>query len=107
MALAAEDRHGYAIIQDVRDRTDGDVELTASTLYAAVSRMLDSGLVVEVDDPQPKPANDDRRRRYYRITELGRSVARAEALRLRRTLEQAEAMGLGAGRVHPGPERAG
>jgi DNA-binding PadR family transcriptional regulator len=81
MALADEDRHGYAIIQDVLARTDGDVRLGAGTLYRSIQRMLEQRLIVEVRE-RPAPERDDERRRYYRITPLGAAVARAETRRL-------------------------
>jgi len=84
LALADADRHGYGIIKEVRERTNGEMSPGAGTLYAAVQRMLDAGLVNETDD---RPAvGDDERRRYYRLTEYGRQVARAEALRLARLI---------------------
>jgi DNA-binding PadR family transcriptional regulator len=99
LSLAGRDQHGYSVIQDIRERTGGDVELTASTLYGALSRMLEDKLITEVDDPKPKPEDWDSRRRYYRVTEYGRDVARAEAGRLARTVDHARESGLG-------PERA-
>jgi DNA-binding PadR family transcriptional regulator len=95
LSLAGRDQHGYSIIQDIRERTSGDVELTASTLYGALSRMLEDQLISEVTDPKPQPEDWDSRRRYYRVTEYGREVARAEARRLSRTMEQARETGLG------------
>ena len=87
LSLVDEDLHGYALIQDIRDRTDGEVELTASTLYAAIKRLLDSQLI---DELTTRPDNDDDpRRRYYRITPLGLEVARLETARLERTLRMA------------------
>ena len=84
LALADDDRHGYGIIKEVRDRTNGEVNPGAGTLYAAVQRMLDDGLIVETSE---RPATgDDERRRYYRLSALGRQVARAEALRLARVI---------------------
>lgn len=93
LSLAGADRHGYAIIQDIRARTAGEVDLTASTLYGALSRMLADGTIEEVTDA----ATDDRdgRRRYYHVTDYGRSVAREEAGRLARALDQSRAQGLG------------
>ena len=82
--------HGYAIIQDIRARTDGEVRLTASTLYAAVKRLLDAAWIEELDRPRTTPGEDSRRR-YYRITPLGRDAARAEARRLERLTAQARA----------------
>ena len=88
--LSVSDRalHGYAVIQDVRDRTGGEVELTASTLYGALRRMLEAGMVTETGVPAGVE-DDDPRRRYYAITPFGRRVARAEAGRLERALAQA------------------
>ena len=84
LALADADRHGYGIIKEVRERTNGEMNPGAGTLYAAVQRMLDDGLIAETDD---RPAvGDDERRRYYRLSEIGRQVARAEALRLARLI---------------------
>lgn len=80
LSLIDGDAHGYALIQDIRRRTDGEVSLTASTLYAATRRLLDAGCIAEVKAPR----GTDPRRRYYRITESGRNLARAEAARLER-----------------------
>jgi DNA-binding PadR family transcriptional regulator len=81
VALADGELHGYAILQDVASRTGGAVQLGAGTLYRAIHRMLEAGLVVESSE-RPDPALDDERRRYYRITPLGAAVVRAEAARL-------------------------
>lgn len=87
LSLAARDAHGYAVIRDIRERTEGEVELTASTLYGALQRMLDDGWIREVDgDPE---AADGPPRRVYGITDLGREVATAEAQRLHRAASQA------------------
>ena len=93
MALADGDRHGYAIIQDVEARTDGDLRLGAGTLYRSIHRMLEQGLIVE---PSRRPARavDDERRRYYRLTPFGTAVARAETRRLAQLLRLARARGL-------------
>jgi DNA-binding PadR family transcriptional regulator len=88
LSLSDRDLHGYAIIQDIRDRTAGEVELTASTLYAAIKRLLDTRLIDELDT-RPGPEDDDPRRRYYRITALGLDVARLEAARLERAVKMA------------------
>jgi DNA-binding PadR family transcriptional regulator len=88
LSLADQRLHGYAIIQDIRHRTAGEVVLTASTLYAAIKRMLDAGLIEELDE-RPSPEDDDSRRRYYGITPLGLEVARLEAARLHRALAMA------------------
>jgi DNA-binding PadR family transcriptional regulator len=92
MALADEDRHGYAIIQEVLSRTSGDVRLSPGTLYRSIQRMLDDDLIVEVHE-RPAPELDDERRRYYRITKFGRAVAREEATRLTGLVRLARASG--------------
>ena len=92
MALAEDDRHGYAIIQNVAERTGGAVKLSAGTLYRSIHRMLEEGLLAEIDD-RPDPEEDDERRRYYRITPFGRNVARAEAQRLIDLVKMARASG--------------
>src|SRR5579872_5009754 len=81
MAVASEDRHGYAIIRDIEQRTNGALRLSAGTLYRSIQRMLEQGLLVETSE-RPAPELDDERRRYYRITPFGTTVARAEARRL-------------------------
>jgi DNA-binding PadR family transcriptional regulator len=88
LSLSDCDLHGYAIIQDIRDRTEGEVQLTASTLYAAIKRLLDAGLINELET-RPSGDEDDARRRYYRITSMGLDVARLETGRLERTLKMA------------------
>ena len=92
MALATEDRHGYAIIQDIEERTNGALRLSAGTLYRSIQRMLEQGLLVETAD-RPAPELDDERRRYYRITPFGTTVARAEARRLNDLVRMARASG--------------
>ena len=92
LALADEDRHGYAIIQDVARRTNGELRLSPGTLYRSIQRMLEQGLLVETAQ-RPAPEDDDERRRYYRITPFGRQVARAETARLQRLLTLARAGG--------------
>ena len=93
IALAREDRHGYAIMQDVEQRTGGELRLSAGTLYRSIQRMLDQGLLRESQD-RPEPALDDERRRYYRITPLGEAVARAEARRMAELVRMARGQGL-------------
>jgi DNA-binding PadR family transcriptional regulator len=90
VALADRDRHGYSIMQDVGARTDGKVVLSAGTLYTAIRRMLEQGLIDELRE-SPDPDSGDERRRYYRLTQLGRDVAVAEARRLSSMLEHARA----------------
>jgi DNA-binding PadR family transcriptional regulator len=92
VALAEEDRHGYAIMRDVAERTAGQLRLSPGTLYGSIKRMLEEGLIVEVDE-RPDPGEDDARRRYYRLTPFGRDVAQAEADRLAALLRQARAAG--------------
>src|ERR1051325_2440055 len=81
MAVADEDRHGYAIIQDIASRTNDELQMSAGPLYRSIQRMQEHGLLVEPREP-PAPENGDERRRYYRITPFGLAVARAEAARL-------------------------
>jgi DNA-binding PadR family transcriptional regulator len=95
LAVADEDRHGYAIIQEVIARTSGDVRLGPGTLYRSVQRMLDQDLIVEVHQ-RPAPELDDERRRYYRITALGKKVAAAEVQRLSNLVRLARASGFSA-----------
>ncbi len=82
--IALQDRtlHGYALIKAVEDQSGGTVALGTSTLYAAVNRMLDDGLIIEADRP-PGTEFDDPRRRYYTVTPLGRRVTKSEAARIR------------------------
>src|SRR5262252_10448177 len=98
MALAEEDRHGYAIIQDVAMRTGGELKLSAGTLYRSIQRMLEQGLIVEPRE-RPAPSEDDERRRYYRITPLGTAVAKSEARRLADLVRMARAQGFAPGRA--------
>jgi DNA-binding PadR family transcriptional regulator len=81
VALADEERHGYGIMQDVSRQTGGTLELGPGTLYGCLKRMLAAGLVEESDE-RPDPELDDERRRYYRMTPLGRRAVRTEAERL-------------------------
>ena len=98
VALADEDRHGYAIMQDVTQRTGGALKLGAGTLYRSVQRMLEQGLITEVST-RPAPELDDERRRYYRITPFGRAVARAESRRLAQMLKLARDSGFAPGKA--------
>jgi DNA-binding PadR family transcriptional regulator len=98
LALADEDRHGYAIIRDVETRTDGELKLSAGTLYRSIQRMLEQGLIVETSE-RPAPEDDDERRRYYRITKFGNEVARAEARRLTQLVKFARQSGFAAGKA--------
>lgn len=98
MALASGDRHGYAIIQDVAQRTGGELKLGPGTLYRSIQKMLEQGLIVETGD-RPAPDRDDERRRYYRITRLGEQAARAEVRRLTRLVKLANASGFAPGKA--------
>lgn len=88
LALADGEKHGYAILKEVAQRTDGRVRLSAGTLYGIIHRLLAEDLIVEVDE-RPDPALDDERRRYYSLTDFGRKVAVAEAQRLEEMLAMA------------------
>ena len=96
LALADDDRHGYAIMHEVERRTGGELRLSAGTLYRSIQRMLEQGLLVELRE-RPAPEEDDERRRYYRITPLGSTVARAEAARLNALVRLARSVGLAPG----------
>ena len=92
MALADDDRHGYAIIQEIEARTGGELRLSAGTLYRSIQRMIEQDLIIEIHE-RPAPELDDERRRYYRITKFGEAVARAEARRLQNLVRLARASG--------------
>ena len=88
LALADQDRHGYGIMQEVEQRTEGLMKLGPGTLYGSIKRMLESDLIEDSGD-RPDPELDDDRRKYYRLTKQGRQVASAEANRLDRQVQQA------------------
>lgn len=91
LSLAAGERHGYAIIQNVAQRTNGELQLSAGTLYRSIQRMQEQGLIAE---SRRRPAlGDDERRRYYRLTPFGSTVAEAEAARLRKLVQLAQSSG--------------
>ena len=92
LALADEERHGYAIIQDVEARTGGALRLSPGTLYRTIQYLLEEGLIEE--PRKPAAAKSDPRRRYYRLTPFGISVARAEMRRLSELVRLARARGL-------------
>ena len=100
LALADEERHGYAVIQDVEARTGGELRLSAGTLYRSIARMVEQGLIAEVTNKK-RSIHDDERRRYYRLTPFGTDVARAELRRLSQLVRLARARG-----VTPAPETA-
>ena len=81
LALAGGEQHGYAVMLDVERRTGGAISLHAGSLYRALNRLLESGLIEELDE-RPRGGADDERRRYYRLTKTGLEVARGEARRL-------------------------
>jgi DNA-binding PadR family transcriptional regulator len=93
IALADRDRHGYSIMRDVSARTGGKVQLSAGTLYSAIRRMLEQGLIEELAE-SPDPSSTDERRRYYRLKRFGKRVAAAEVERLNTLLQQARETGL-------------
>lgn len=90
LALADADRHGYAISQEVAERTAGAVRLSPGTLYTNLQRMLEDGLIEE-RSRRPPGAKHDPRRRYYRLTRAGRQAAEAELARLEGLVRQARA----------------
>ena len=90
LALADGDKHGYAILKEVAEHTDGEVQLSTGTLYGIIKRLLSDGWIAEVRRRHALD-NDDQRRRYYRLTDAGRKVAMAEAERLEKVLARARA----------------
>jgi DNA-binding PadR family transcriptional regulator len=98
LALGRDDRHGYAILLDVEERTGGKLRLSAGTLYRTIHRLLEQGLIAELRE-RPAPEDDDERRRYYRMTPAGREVAAAETARLSGLVEMAHERGLARGKA--------
>jgi DNA-binding PadR family transcriptional regulator len=90
VALSDGERHGYAIMRQVAADTDGGLQLGPGTLYGCLKRMLAAKLIEESDE-RPDPELDDERRRYYRITNFGERVVRAEAQRLAASVSAARA----------------
>jgi DNA-binding PadR family transcriptional regulator len=90
LALAGEDLHGYAILKEVELRTGGKVRLSTGTLYGIIKRLLADGLIAELR-ARPAEREDDERRKYYRLTPLGRQLAAAEAERMDEVLAVARA----------------
>jgi DNA-binding PadR family transcriptional regulator len=101
VALAAGEMHGYGIMQEVSERSDGTVRLGPGTLYRSIQRLLSDGLIEEVAE-RPDPKLDDERRRYYRLTPFGLQVAQGEAQRLARLVRMAQSR-----RLLPGLEGQG
>ncbi len=81
LALGTDAKHGYAIMQDIASESDGRIRLLPGTLYSTIKKLLNDGLIEEVDPPR-RADSDDQRRRYYRVTKRGRLVAEAETHRL-------------------------
>ena len=90
LALADKERHGYHIMREVDERTEGNVKLGPGTLYGSIKRMMADGLIQELEE-RPDSELDDERRRYYRLTDLGFRVATAEAQRLEQMVRSARA----------------
>lgn len=80
LALAGGERHGYAIMQEVAESTEGRIKMGPGTLYGTIKRLLEAQLIEESDE-RPDAHLDDERRRYYRLTAVGEQVVRAEARR--------------------------
>lgn len=100
LALADGEAHGYALMGAIEQLSGGTVRMGPGTLYGAIKRLLENGLIEESDE-RPDPELDDRRRRYYRITESGRVAASAESARLRLLVRAAEERGLLGGALRP------
>jgi DNA-binding PadR family transcriptional regulator len=96
VAIGTEERHGYAIMREVERITSGATRLGPGGVYTTIGRLLDDGLIEEVDE-RPDPELDDQRRRYYRLTALGRSVAAAEVRRLESVVAAARPWALDGG----------
>jgi DNA-binding PadR family transcriptional regulator len=88
LALADGDKHGYAVLKEVAEQTGGEVQLSTGTLYGIIKRLLSDGLIVEVRH-RPAIENDDQRRRYYHLSEVGRELALAEAERMEKLVARA------------------
>jgi DNA-binding PadR family transcriptional regulator len=89
LALSDGDLHGYGIMQEVAEHTSGQIKLGPGTLYGAIKRLLTDGLIVEAEE-RPDPELDDERRRYYRLTDFGQKVLRAEVQRISRMVSVAQ-----------------
>jgi DNA-binding PadR family transcriptional regulator len=88
LALSLKDRHGYEILKYVEANSEGRVRLGPGTLYTTLKRMLDAELIIELAEP-PDPADDDARRRYYRLSRQGRAALRGELARMEQALQLA------------------
>ncbi|MFN8376031.1 MAG: PadR family transcriptional regulator [Anaerolineae bacterium] len=89
LALADNERHGYGIMQEVLANSDGQLKMGPGTLYGTIKRMMRDALIEETEE-RPDPAADDERRRYYRLTDVGRRALNAESARLRRMVTIAQ-----------------
>src|SRR3984957_3768942 len=89
LSLGEGERHGYALRREIAQRTSGKLKVGPGVLYGAINKMLELGLIEESDE-RPDPHLDDERRRYYRITNLGRRVIQAEVARLRELVQLAQ-----------------
>lgn len=94
LTLATKDRHGYSIMRETEELTDGQVKLGPGALYAALGKLVDGGLVMETEE-RPAPEFDDARRRYYRITDAGRTALGLELQRLDKVITYARSTDLG------------
>ena len=92
LALSTGERHGYGILQDIETRTNGELRLSAGTLYRTIQRLVEQGLIEESSKASLK--GDDPRRRYYRITRFGDAVVKADAERLAHLVQMARRAGL-------------
>jgi DNA-binding PadR family transcriptional regulator len=89
LSLAGCEQHGYGIMQEVLDRTDGAVHLWPATLYGSLKRIVEAGLIQESEE-RPAPELDDARRRYYKLTRLGKRVLELECVRLEELVRMAQ-----------------
>ncbi|HSR53069.1 MAG TPA: helix-turn-helix transcriptional regulator [Acidobacteriota bacterium] len=96
LVLAAGDRHGYGIVQDIEKRSEGQISLEPGNLYRTIRRLMGQGLLKETDR-RPAPESDDERRRYYCLTPFGLRVAEAETVRLKHLVRFAETQSLAGG----------
>ena len=86
LSLSDREHHGYRIMQEVLERTEGKIRLWPATLYGTIRHLIREGLIEE-SDTRPSPEQDDERRRYYRLTRLGRGVLDAECRRLEQLVD--------------------
>jgi DNA-binding PadR family transcriptional regulator len=103
LSLVDEERHGYGIMKEIERLTDGLATSATGPVYLAAQRLLEGGLIEESEN-RPAPEFDDQRRKYYRLTDLGRRVAGAEIERMGRLVRVAFDKGLMQGSLSMGPE---